>query len=386
MAKARQNGEGSVYKRTSDGLWIGSVTLGWETGKRRRKTVSGRTAEEVRTKLREVRRHLDKGLPAPDQKITVNGLLDRWFSDILSHQVAPSALDNYQTIAKHHIRPVLGKRPVSKLTVGEIDALLSAKRAGDPEREVRPLSVSTVRRIRAVLAQALTQAQRWDMVPRNVATLSTAPKQTRTEGRTLTPNQARSLLNALSGQRLEALYVTMLGTGLRRGEALGLRWSDVDLKGATLTVNHQLKREGGTLVLGDVKTQKSRRAVNLPKAVVTALKGHQRRQKAERLQVGLGWQETGYVFTTAIGTPIDPRNIGRDFAAITKAAGLGHWHPHELRHSALSLMLAQGVPIEVVSEVAGHASIRLTADVYGHIMEPQRQAAAKALDAILSAS
>lgn len=242
MAMARQNGEGSVYKRKSDGLWIGSVTLGWETGKRRRKTVSGRTAEEVRAKLREVRRHLDKGLPAPDQKITVNGLLDRWFNDVLSRQVAPNALDNYQTIAKHHIRPVLGKRPVSRLTMGEIDALLSAKRAGDPERDVRPLSVSTVRRIRAVLAQALTQAQRWDMVPRNVATLSTAPKQTRTEGRSLTPEQARSLLNALSGQRLEALYVTMLGTGLRRGEALGLRWSDVDLKGAMLTVNHQLRR------------------------------------------------------------------------------------------------------------------------------------------------
>jgi len=386
VAKARQNGEGSVYKRKSDGLWIGSITLGWEGGKRQRKTVSGHTAEDVRQKLREVRRHLDDGLPAPDHKTTLGELLDRWFDDVLAHQIAPNALDNYKTIAKHHIRPVLGKRPVARLTVGEIDALLSVKRAGDPERDIKPLSVSTVRRIRAVLAQALTQAQRWDMVPRNVATLSTAPKQTRKEGRTLMPEQARKLLDALNGKRLQALYVTMLGTGLRRGEALGLRWSDVDLRGATVTVNHQLKREGGTLVLGEVKTQKSRRAVNLPKTVVMALKAHQRRQKAERLKVGLAWQETGYVFTTSIGTPIDPRSIGRDFGAITEAAGLGHWHPHELRHSALSLMLAQGVPIEVVSEVAGHASIRLTADVYGHIMDPQRQAAAKALDAILSAS
>jgi integrase len=386
MAKARQNGEGSVYKRKSDGLWIGSVTLGWEAGKRRRKTVSGHTAEEVRAKLREVRRHLDKGLPVPDHKTTVDDLLDRWFKDVMSHQVAPNALQNYETIAKHHIRPVLGRRPLAKLSVAEIDALLSLKRTGDPKAGVQPLSVSTVRRVRAVLAQALAQAQRWDMVPRNVATLSTAPKQTRSEGRTLSPEQARTLLDALRGHRLEALYVTMLGSGLRRGEALGLLWSDVDLKGETLTVNHQLKRERGVLVLGDVKTQKSRRAVNLPKTVVEALKVHRNRQKEERLHCGPAWEESGHVFTTMIGTPIDPRNIGRDFASVTEAAGLGHWHPHELRHSALSLMLARGVPIEVVSNVAGHASIRMTADVYGHIMEPQRQAAATALDAVLSAS
>jgi integrase len=202
----------------------------------------------------------------------------------------------------------------------------------------------------------------------------------------LKPNEAQLFFEALKGHRLEALYVMMLGTGLRRGEALGLRWEDVDLEAGILTVNHQLKREAGSLVLGDVKTDKSRRGVNLPVLVVDSLKAHKSRQAAERLALGPSWQDSGYVFTTTIGTPLDPRNIGRDFASMTEKAGLGHWHPHELRHSAASLMLGAGVPIEVVSNVLGHASIRMTADVYGHIQAPQRQAAADALGAVLTGS
>jgi integrase len=379
VARARRvNGEGSIYQRASDGRWIGTLTVGWRDGKQLRKVVSAKSAREVQAKLEALRRTVGSGVVTSD-KVTVDSLLDRWLDDVLTGQVAPNAVDNYRTIADHHLRPALGKRPVAKLTTGEIDHLLASKRASG-------LSVSTVRRIRSVLAQALTQAQRWEMVGRNVATLSTAPKQRRPEGRSLTTAQAQRLLKALDGHRLEALYVTMIGTGLRRGEALGLRWDDVDLKGSVLTVRHQLKREAGRLVLGDVKTERSRRAVNLPRFVVDALKAHAKRQKAERLAVGPIWRNTGYVFTTTIGTPIDPRNVGRDFASVTEAAGLGHWHPHELRHSAASLMLAQGVAIEVVSNVLGHSSIRLTADVYGHIQAAQRHAAAEAMEQALAST
>ena len=164
MARIRQNGEGSVYQRASDGRWIGSVTLGWDDGKRVRKTVSAKTAAEVREKLRTVRNKLDAGLPMDDDNITVDQLLDRWFKDVMRHQVASPALSNYETIAKVHLRPTLGKKKVSKLKPAEIDALLSEKLDSG-------LSVSTVRRIRSVLAQALTQAQRWEMVGRNAASL-----------------------------------------------------------------------------------------------------------------------------------------------------------------------------------------------------------------------
>jgi integrase len=396
MAKTRQNGEGSVYLRASDGLWIGSVSIGWEDGKRKRKTVAAKTAAEARKKLREVQRNVDAGLPVADSKVTVDHLLDRWFRDVLRHQVASPALANYESIAEHHIRPKLGSKRLRQLKPADIDALLSAKLDGDPARKVRPLSVSTVRRIRSVLAQALTQAQRWELVDRNAATLSRPPKAPRREGRGMSPEQARKFLKGIDGERLEAVFVTMLGTGLRRGEALALKWSDIDLGHATLTVARQLRREdgpinpetgkheGGSLVLVDPKTEKSRRQVDLPDFVVVSLRAHKARQAAERLKVGASWQEGGYVFTSGIGTPLDPRNVSRQFADLAARIGLGDWHIHELRHSAASLMTAQGQPIEVVSTVLGHSSIRMTVDAYTHIAPSGRKAAATAMDTVLA--
>jgi integrase len=148
-------------------------------------------------------------------------------------------------------------------------------------------------------------------------------------------------------------------------------------------VRRQLKREGGKLVTSDTKTARSRRAIDLPSPVVESLKAHRVRQATERLALGPAWHDSGYVFTSSVGTPIDPRNLYREFQTICDKAGLGRWHPHELRHSAASLMLAQGVKLQVVSEVLGHSSIRMTADVYGHVLAPDRRAAATAMSEVL---
>lgn len=198
-------------------------------------------------------------------------------------------------------------------------------------------------------------------------------------GRSLTPVEAKALLGAARGDRLEALYVTMLSLGLRRGEALGLAWEDVDLDKGILRVRQAVKLEGGRLVIGEVKTAGSRRSLNLPGRLVEVLRAHRLRQLEERLAAGERWHHQGLVFTTTVGTPIDPHNRRRSFVSLCKRAGLGHWHPHELRHSAASIMLAQGVPLEVVSDVLGHSSIRITKDVYGHVMEPQKRQAADAM-------
>lgn len=175
----------------------------------------------------------------------------------------------------------------------------------------------------------------------------------------------------------------MLSTGLRRGEALGLQWRDFDEKARVISVRRQLKREGGTLVTADTKTARSRRSVNLPRGLVNLFLGHRKRQEEERDLMEDLWTDTGFIFTTNNGTPIDPRNLNREFVTICKQAGLEHWHPHEVRHSAASLMLASGVKLQVVSEVLGHASIRMTADVYGHILATDREAAADAMDQAL---
>ena len=388
MARTRQNGEGSVYRRASDGMWIGSITIGWEGDKRIRKTVSAKTGTGVREKLRVVQAKIDAGLPLDDDKLTVNQLLDRWFDDVMRHQVASPALSNYETIARIHIRPALGGKQVAKLKPAEIDALLSAKLDSG-------LSVSTVRRIRSVLAQALTQAQRWEMVGRNAASLSRPPRAPRREGRSLSPEQVGKLVTAMTEDRLASLFLTMLGTGLRRGEALGLRWSDVDLDHAVLTVRNQLRREpgrldpevgersGAALVLVEPKTSSSKRIVPLCDWVVEALKMHKVRQAAERQALGAAWREGGFVFTTTIGTPVDPRNASRAFSELAKEAGLGKWHVHELRHSSASTSLAQGVPVEVVSAFLGHSSIRMTVDTYGHIGDSQLRTAADAMDVAL---
>lgn len=373
MSARRGNGEGSVYQRSTDKRWLGAITVGYDaSGKQRRKVVSARTRAEVVRKLNTLQRQLDDGLPAPDPSLTVSQLLTRWFNDVLRHQVSISAATSYKSVADNHIVPTLGRKKLVNLTPSDVDRLLSVKLDSG-------LSPSTVRRIRAVLSQALSQGVRWGVVVRNVAALSHSPKVPRNEGRTLTPAQARQLLDALKGHRNEALYALMLSTGLRRGEALGLMWGDIDFDAQVLVVSRALKRENGVLVTADTKTAKSRRAINIPPPMIATLKAHRARQAAERLALGEAWVNSGFVFTTTIGTPIDGRNMNREFKKICNDAGLGNWHPHELRHSAASLMLAQGVKLQVVSDVLGHASIRMTADVYGHLLAPDRQAAAEAI-------
>ncbi|HUX04652.1 MAG TPA: site-specific integrase [Acidimicrobiales bacterium] len=377
MAGRRGNHEGSIYQRASDQRWMGVALVGYDgLGKPIRKYVSAKTRTEVVQKLKAVRRQLDDGLPVADAGLKVAELFERWHEDILRHQVGLAASSNYMSVAQHHILPTLGNKKVVDLKVTDVDRLLSKKLDGG-------LSVSTVRRIRSVLAQCLDQGLRWGVVNRNVATLSRAPRQTRKEGRTLTPEQAKHLLECLNGRRNEALWVLMLSTGLRRGEALGLMWKDFDRTTGVLRVRRQLKREGGGLVVSDTKTARSRRAVNLPGPMLELLLEHEQSQRLEKQTLGAAWTDSGHIFTSSVGTPIDPRNLYREFQRISQDAGLGAWHPHELRHSAASLMLAQGVKIQVVSQVLGHASIRMTADVYGHILDPDREEAANAMGSML---
>jgi integrase len=295
---------------------------------------------------------------------------------VLPRQVKESAQQNYWSVARIHLIPILGAKKLSALTTLDVDSLLTTKaRQG--------CAPSTVRRIRAVLCQALDQGVRWGYVTRNVAKLSRSPKLPRKEGRTMSSDQVRLFLNALSGHPHESLYALMLATGLRRGEALGLRWDDYDKESGTLQIRRQLQRLESGLVAVDTKTSSSRRSVNLPRGIVGMLETRRGQQAEDAINLGQEWINGGYIFTTKLGAPLDPRNLLREFKGICEAAGLGNWHIHELRHSAASLMLAQGVKIQVVSDILGHASIRMTADVYGHILAPDRHAAAETMNNLL---
>ena len=377
MAGRRLNHEGSVYQRASDGFWVGCVHFGYDDrGRRVRMYVSAKTKEDTLRKLRALSRDRDDGMPAPAGRTTVEELVRSWYDEELRTRVVGTTADNYRSVFEHHLLPVLGRKAVASLTLSDVNRLLVSKLD-------QGLSPSTVQRVRNVLSQALDYGVRQGLVARNVAALTRGPRNPRPEGRTLTPEQARGLLDALEGHPHEALFVLMLTTGLRRGEALGLRWGDIDFDHGILRVRRALKREAGVLVTSEPKTARSRRAVNLPAPLFDLLRAHKRRQKNAQAALGTAWIDTGFVFTSEIGTPFDPRNLNRTFQGVCRSAGMGRWHPHELRHSAASLMLAQGVPIQVVADVLGHASIRMTADVYGHILAPDRQAAADAMGSLL---
>jgi integrase len=212
------------------------------------------------------------------------------------------------------------------------------------------------------------------------------------EGRALTVGQARTLLTAVRRTRLEALLTVMLAFGLRRGEALGLYWSALDWDGGTLKVTHAVKRvrvrvpNSGLrtqLVIGELKTPRSRRTLFLTPQMVDLLRRQSARQAVERFAVGEAWEDHGLIFPSEVGTPLDPDNVSHLFSRICRRAGLGHWHLHELRHSGASLMLAQGTDLYVVSEVLGHSSVAITKDVYGHLVEGQKRAAAGLMSAQL---
>lgn len=377
----RPSGDGSVY-RAADGRWRGSVDLGWVDGKRRRKYVAGATQSEALEKLRQAQRAAAAGV-VTDDRITVGSFLERWLTVNLPGSVAGGTLDDYADTIRLHLAPALGKKRLSTLTVADVDRVWASKRAAG----YKP---NTIRIMRSVLRKAIAQAEREGFVTRNVVALSQPPRVSQPEGRSLSIEQAKTLLEAAKGNRLEVAYLVLLSYGLRRGELLGLAWADLDAEVGKLAVRQAVTTRksshrrngndaggGSRIELGALKTRRSRRVLFLTPGIVAALGEHAARQRDEREVAGELWADCGLIFTTRIGTPIDPDNFAKRFVQLCKTAGLGHWHPHEARHSAASVMLAQGVPLEVVSEVLGHSSIYITKDVYGHLVEGAKRDAAE---------
>ncbi len=381
----RGAGEGSVY-RSPDGRWRGVVDLGWVGGKRKRKYVTGSTQQEALTKLRRVQREVEVGVVVDDQ-VSVADFLGRWVSSTLPGSVASGTLDDYGDIVRLHLVPGLGSKRLAKLSVADVDGLWAAKR----EAGYKP---NTVRIMRAVLRRALGQAEREGLVARNVAALSQAPRLSAPEGRALSVEQAAAFLDAARGDRLEVAFLLMLSYGLRRGEVLGLAWADLDVERRCLAVRQAVTLRkstglsgpaggGGRVELSELKTRRSRRVLFLAETMLEALEDQRRRQAVLREEAGGAWAEHGLVFASSVGTPIDPDNFAKGFVRVAERAGLGHWHPHEARHSAASAMLAQGIPLEVVSEILGHSSIYITKDVYGHLTEGMKRDAAERMAAVL---
>jgi integrase len=368
--RRRSQGEGSVFQRP-DGKWRGVLDLGWIEGKRVRRWVCASTEREVLAKLAELRDAQRKGQNLAARTRTFGDWLDEWLAMKARQRTRLTTLRGYRWLIHDHIRPNLGNQRLDKLTPTDVRRLIEAKAASER-------SAQTVRLIHALIRNLLADAEREELVPRNVAKLVRPPSVHREEVRVLNTEQARRLVAVIQGDRLEALWLCALTLGLRRGELLGLRWADIDFSHRTLTVRQALQRVGGRLVLVEPKTALSRRTVPVPAPTLTALRARRKQQNADRLAAGTAWSDSGLVFTTHSGAPLEPRNLNRSWYALRKKAGLGEVRLHDLRHSCASFLLAAGSSPRTVMKTLGHSQIGLTMNTYAHVLPDVERAAVDA--------
>jgi integrase len=368
----RGNQEGSITQ-LSDGRWQARVTL--ENG--RRKAYYARTRQEVQTKLTSALHDRDLGLPIVAERQTVGQYLASWLESV-KHSIRPSTWTRYAELLNRHVVPAVGKVALARLTPQQLQALYAAKLA-------EGLSPTTVHHLHAVLHRALGTAERLELVPRNVSELVERPRMAHHEMAVLSPEQVRALLAAAAGNRLEALYVVAVTTGMRQGELLALKWADVDLDRSTVHVRATLRRtKGEGFVFTPPKTARSRRRIRLSPVAVEAVRQHRARQAEERLRLGSAWDDQDLVFANEVGRPIEAQNLmARSFRPLLKKAGLPPIRFHDLRHTAATLLLGRGINPKIVSELLGHASVTITLDRYSHVLPDMQQAATAAMDAIL---
>jgi integrase len=407
VAGKRGNGEGSIYQM-KDGRWRAAVSIGYRNGKPRRKVYTAATRAEVQERLKRALGDQQLGLPIVGERETVGKFLKHWIEHVAKNRVRPSTLESYRWITEKHLIPNLGRLSLAKLSPQEVQAFLNDRlksgRQPHPKRTkaktydnaqepierqaLADLSLTprTIQHIHATLRTALNQALKWNLVARNVATLVDGPHVSRTEVLPYTPAEAKKLLQALRDDRLEALYSAAMAVGLRQGEALGLRWSDIDFLAGTLSVRNALQRVDGKLQLVEVKFRKSRRTITMPKVAIDALTKHRASQEQERQFAGSRWRETGFVFTTTIGTPLDGSTVTHRFQQALKAAKLRRIRFHDLRHTCATLLLAQGVHPRVIMEILGHSQIAITMNLYAHVIPAMQREVAARMDEILAPS
>jgi integrase len=375
MARKRGNGEGSISRRKGGG-WMAQYAVHTAEG-RKRKSIYGKTRQEVAAKLAKALSDREGGLVFDAGNLTVGEYLDRWLAECVKGTVRESTFERYRYAVRPHIKPVLGRVKLKSLTRAHVRGFYR-------EKLDTGLAPATVRKMHVVLHKALDQAVADGLIARNVTDAIKVPRVDREEIRPLTAEEANRLIQAAHGDRLEALYVLAVHTGLRQGELLALNWEDLDLEAGTLRVRRTLTRAGGKHSLSEPKTKKSRRTVRLTADAVAALRGHLERQVGEMDRLGSLYRPGGLVFANEVGGIINPSNLrNRHFARLLERAGLPKIRFHDLRHTCATLLLSRNVNPKIVSEMLGHANIAITLDTYSHVLPDMQEKAAKALEEAL---
>ena len=392
----RGNGEGSVFQR-KDGRWVSVIDFGYRNGKRHRKSIYGATRTEVQKQLTRELRGQQLGLPATSERTTVKEWLTAWLKMQEPPARKPKAYTAYENHVRLHLLPALGNIRLTKLQPQDVRQFMR-------EKATQGLSAKSICHYRTTLCTALNVAVHDGLIFRNAAALAKPPRVDKPVLRILDKEEALHFLAAVNGHRLEAMFTVALALGMREGEILGLRWQDVDLDAGSLHVVcalQRIKRPGekkSKLELISPKTERGRRTIALPQVATSALQAHRSRQQRERELCGERWRDTGMVFTTSIGTMLDQRNMLRTFYDILNTPDPADPEPdpkkkrkllprlrfHDLRHSAATLLLVQGVHPRYIMELLGHSSINVTMNTYGHVLDDMKRETARQTDAVFS--
>ncbi|MEU1221778.1 tyrosine-type recombinase/integrase [Streptomyces microflavus] len=371
--KRNPNGAGTITKR-KDGRYQAAVYVLQPDGTRARKFAYGKTWAECDTKRRDLLAKVDQGVPVPTRSAKLAEWLPYWLDNVVKPRRKLSTYDKYEAHVRLYLMPMIGGKRLESLGVADVRRFLVQLE--------KKTTAATAKESHRVLRTALTAACREELITRNVASLVEPP---RAKSRELSPWSLDETLTFLAASRKDPLYaafVLAITMGLRRGELVGLRWTDLDLDRRVLYVRQQTQRRRGILYDDDPKGRR-RRAVPLPAMCIAPLRWHRMRQAEAKARAGESWQEGGHVFVTRTGRPVEPRNVYRSFTRVAETAGLRVIRLHDARHGCATILTAAGVAPRVVMEILGHSQISITMDVYTHVVQDTQREAISHMDRLL---
>ncbi|KLU61474.1 tyrosine recombinase XerD [Peptococcaceae bacterium CEB3] len=390
MPKKKSNGEGTIYKR-KDGTWMGQVTAGRnpETGKLKRITFYGKTRKEVAEKVYEAQDKVNKGIFVDPSKMLLKEWMDIWTEQYVKKKNRPSTWRAYETFIRNRIIPELGDYRLSKLEPYQIqqfyNSLKTVPRLDNKEGTISP---TTIARIHAILHKCLVDARRNKLIFWNPADETDRPPIETPETEILSSEEMDIFLQKIMDYRYFAGYLLSIGSGLRPGEVLALKWSNINLKEQTVTIEQTLSRvldedpetaNKTKIIAQDTKTPKSKRTLALARRLAVALRLHRIKQAKEKSLAGDQYTDNDYVFATATGGCVEYRNFYRSFQACLKKCGIRPVKLYSLRHTFATRLLEDGEDIRVIQELLGHTDIRTT-NIYTHVTRKTKQQAAAKMD------
>ncbi len=393
--RKRGHGEGSIYQR-KDGRWTAQITTGYDpkTGKQIRRTVYGRTRQEVNEKMTEILRSIQLGTYVAPNKLTFGEWLDIWLEEYVKPHVRPSTYDNYGRWIRNHVKKDLGNIELIKLQTNQIQRFYNQKLK---EKKLNgregTLSTRSVRYMHTLIHDCLEQAVKEGKIYRNPAKATKPPKVEKREVSYLSTDQINNFLKQIADDPWYIAFLVALGTGLRVGELAALRWENVDLEKGIIKVKEAVYRvknddkraaeKKTKLIFQPPKTEKGRRVVPLPENIRIELKRHRKAQAQTKLLLGAMYKDEGFVFAWEDGRMVTPDYLSKRFLKLIRDAGYEGIHFHSLRHSYASALLKAGEHPKVVQELLGHSTITVTLDTYSHVEPELKKRAAEKINDFL---